>query len=61
MGLTPDELAAFVQRSCEAQGVPVKVTDARLLDDVAALLAAGTGGSRAPARPARPDGLRAAS
>ena len=61
MGLTPDELAALGQRSGEAQGVPVKVTDARLLDDVAALLAAGTGGSRAPARPARPDGLRAAS
>lgn len=61
MGLTPEELAEFVERSCEASGVPVKVTDARVIDDVAALLAAGTGGDGRQPGHARPDGLRAAS
>ena len=61
MGLTQEELAAFVKRSCEAQGVPLKVTDARVIDDVAALLAAGTGGAWRQPGHARPDGLRAAS
>ena len=37
-GLTPDQLAVFVAASCERQGVPVKVTDVRVLGSVATLL-----------------------
>ena len=36
--LTDAEVAAFVESSCRAQGVPVKVRDARVLRDVVALL-----------------------
>jgi hypothetical protein len=38
-----DEVAAWVQASCQAQGVPVHVTDTVVLRDVAALLGAGSG------------------
>jgi len=56
MGLTGDELAAFVTRSCERQGVPVFVTDAAVLARVTALLGAGppappkAGGRPAPSK-----------
>jgi len=36
--LTSEELAAFVAESCERQGVSVKVTDVRVLANVATLL-----------------------
>jgi hypothetical protein len=36
------EVAAWVQASCQAQGVPVHVTDTAVLRDVAALLGAGS-------------------
>ena len=44
MGLDADALAAFVTESCERQGVPVKVTDALVVDRVSALLGAGAPG-----------------
>ena len=56
MGLSGDELAEFVRRSCEASGVAVFVTDAGVLGDVAVLLGAGNGRERpqgAPPVPAR--------
>jgi len=65
MGLSREELAEFVARSCERQGVPVKVTDAAVVGRMAALLGAGAdgGGAKpAPAAPARselPDDLDA--
>lgn len=54
MGLTGEDLAAFVVRSCEAQGVPVFVTDAAVLARVCALVgtappAPAAGGRTAPA------------
>jgi len=36
--LTSEELAVLVAESCERQGVPVKVTDVRVLANVATLL-----------------------
>lgn len=56
VGLSSDELADFVARSCERQGVPVFVTDAAVLARVAALLGAGppappkAGGRPAPSQ-----------
>lgn len=43
------EVAAWVEASCQAQGVPVHVTDAAVLRDVAVLFGAGarTGSGRA--------------
>jgi hypothetical protein len=38
--MTPEQLARFVADSCEKQGVPVKVTDSRVLADIASLLRA---------------------
>jgi hypothetical protein len=60
MGLTPDQLAAWVQRSCRAQGVPVKVTDAGVAARVVALLGGPAVGGRAQARSAstHPDPAR---
>ena len=56
------DLEAFVARSCERQGVPVKVTHARVVADVAALLGAGVAGRKrsgtaAPAASELPDEL----
>lgn len=40
-----EEVAVWLAASCQAQGVPVLVTDARVLGEVAALLAPAVGGS----------------
>lgn len=37
-GLSAEDLAAWVAKSCAAQGVPVKVTDPTVLRRVAVLL-----------------------
>jgi hypothetical protein len=50
--MSADELAAWVGKSCAAQGVPVKVTDVTVLRRVAVLLGAAVDGPRAPARSA---------
>ena len=44
--LTPEELAAFVAESCRRQGVPVKVTDANVLANIATLLRGDVAGFR---------------
>ena len=43
--MTPEEIAAWVQRSCAEQGVPEKVSDPATVDRVVTLLR-----GRAPAR-----------
>lgn len=43
--MNPVDLAAWVARSCEAQGVPVKVTDPVTLRDVVVLLGGSGGGA----------------
>ena len=40
-GLSDDEFATWVSNSCARHGVPVKVTDARIVADVAVLLSGG--------------------
>lgn len=63
MGLSADELAEFVRRSCERQGVPEFVTDAAVVAGVVVLLGGGSGGGEAKPAPARaassepPDGF----
>ncbi len=42
--LTGSALEAWVTRSCLAQGVPVKVTDVRVVDRVRTLVTGGPGG-----------------
>lgn len=37
-------VVAWVKASCEAQGVPVKVEDSRVLREVGVLLGGGAGG-----------------
>lgn len=49
MGLSGEALAAFVTRSCEAQGVPVRLADAGVVGRVVVLL-----GGDPPARAAKP-------
>ena len=49
MALSEVELAEWVARSCAAQGVPLKVSDARTVEQVRVLLS-GQGGRTAPAR-----------
>jgi len=44
--LTGDALVDWVTRSCLAQGVPVKVTDGRVIDRVRTLLGGKLGGPR---------------
>ncbi|GAB2767856.1 hypothetical protein GCM10027020_20870 [Nocardioides salsibiostraticola] len=48
--LTDEELAAWVTASCEAQGVPVRVTDPTVVRRVGTLLGAATAGTRARKR-----------
>ncbi len=57
-GLSASEVAAWVAASCEAQGVPVKVTDVGIVRNVCVLLGGVAPGDR-PAlkrrwRPVRP-------
>lgn len=63
-GYSPQEVRAWVTASCDAQGLPVVVTDPATLARVAALLGSGSGNGaqpgvpralapRAPARPSR--------
>jgi hypothetical protein len=47
--LSDEELAAWVAASCQAQGVPVKVSEARTVEQVRVLLT-GQAGRTAPAR-----------
>lgn len=47
--LTGEAVASWVTASCQAQGVPVKVIDARTVEQVRVLLT-GQGGRTAPAR-----------
>lgn len=47
--LSDAQLAAWVTTSCHAQGVPVKVSEARVVEQVRALLT-GQAGRTAPAR-----------
>ena len=51
--LTGDALISWVTASCLAQGVPVKVTDGRVIDRIRTLL---SGGSAEPERSASPAG-----
>ena len=57
MGLTPEALAAWVTASCQAQGVPVKVTDPGTVDRVRVLLSGVPTESHAHARSARGDSV----
>lgn len=50
-GLSEESVRAWVEATFRAQGVPVKVTDARVVSQVAALLT-GRAGRTAPARSA---------
>ena len=62
-GLTDEEVAAFVVASCRAQGVPVKVTDVKVLGEVAALFGGrgrAVGDSRQRGTERRSGALRAA-
>ena len=52
MGLTADELAAWVERSCEAQGLAVRVRDPTTIEKVRILLGGAPAEARAPARSA---------
>jgi hypothetical protein len=47
--LSDEQLAAWVAASCHAQGVPVKVSEARVVEQVRVLLT-GQAGRTAPAR-----------
>ena len=47
--LSEQQVAAWVTTSCQAQGVPVKVSEARTVEQVRALLT-GQAGRTAPAR-----------
>ena len=51
-GLPEDRLSAWVEASCDAQGVPAKVTDGAVLRRVVALLGGAADGTRAHARSA---------
>ena len=53
MELSADDLARFVEESCRRQGVPVRIDDVRVVDQVVTLLRSGPPGcGRQPA----PDG-----
>lgn len=47
VGIDQEWLAAWVQESCAAQGVPVKVSDPVVVDRVGVLLGVAAGGRRA--------------
>lgn len=64
MALTREQVAAWVQRTCAEQGVPVYVSDAATIDRVVTLLRGGTaertraerGSTARSARSDSPDG-----
>lgn len=64
MALTRDQVAAWVQRTCAEQGVPVYVSDPATIAQVVTLLRGGTtertraqrGSTGRPARSDSPDG-----
>jgi hypothetical protein len=47
-----ESIAAWVRATCQAQGIPEKVTDLAALREVGVLLDAGMGRSRAHGAPA---------
>lgn len=47
--LSPERVAAWVLASCQAQGVPLKVTDRTVVEQVSSLFG-GASGRTAPAR-----------
>lgn len=49
--MTSEELGAWVQRSCEAQGVAVFVSDPVTIDEVVTLLRAGVTARKGAQRP----------
>ena len=46
-GMSPEDLAAWVAKSCAAQGVPIKVTDPAVLRQVGVLLTGQASGAGA--------------
>ncbi len=52
----PDEVRAWVERTCAAQGVPVKVRDPRVIPDTVALIGQSrqTGSMRSGSKRVRP-------
>ena len=54
MGVSAEDVAAWLAASCAEQGVPVLVTDPRVLADVAALLSAAPGSPGRRARSVKP-------
>lgn len=64
MALDREQVAAWVQRSCAAQGVPVRVSDPQAVDQVVVLLVGRAGprqraAAREPASPPVTDATRA--
>lgn len=55
-GIAPAVAQAWAERTCEAQGVPVKATDARLVERLVPLLgqARQTGSTRSGSKVPRP-------
>ncbi|MEX2292084.1 MAG: hypothetical protein WD794_17370 [Mycobacteriales bacterium] len=56
--LSDEQVRAWVARSCAAQGLPVHVTDALVIDRVRVLL---TGTASPTSRPARPSSTAGSS
>lgn len=54
MGVSAEDVAAWLAASCAEQGVPVVITDPRVLADVAALLSAVPGAAGRAVRPSDP-------
>jgi hypothetical protein len=61
MGLSAEELAEFVRRSCEAQGIEVHITDAGVVARVSTLLGGGADAGGAKPAGGRHGALRDAS
>ena len=54
MGVSAADVAAWLAASCAAQGVPVLVTDPRVLADVAALLSGVPRSAKSTVQPSDP-------
>jgi hypothetical protein len=46
----PDGVRAWLERTCAAQGVPVKITDPRVIGEVVAILKSGSHRGTSPVR-----------